>query len=125
MGSKSRSFLTVIPYSISVPITLGMAIASSPAPGSSLEVLTGPDVFDRPPFVAVDPGDQSADVDDPLALPAGDTRPVVGVGGVREILVLLELLAHCVDQVLELDAPIALLDEALHGLLLGAIDDVL
>src|SRR5438034_7130869 len=33
-------------------------------------------------------------VDDPLALLAGDLRPVVGVGRIRQILVLLELLAH-------------------------------
>src|SRR4029450_1730742 len=71
------------------------------------------------------PGDQRADVDDPLALATGDAGPVVRVGGVREILVLLELLAHGVDQVVELDAPLAVLDQALDRLLLGAVDDVL
>src|SRR4051794_33151813 len=42
-------------------------------------------------LVALLAGDERADVDDPLALLAGDPRPVVGVRGVREVLVLLEL----------------------------------
>src|SRR5690606_10449239 len=127
MGSKSRSFLTVIPYSISVPITLGIAIGSSSSAPSleRLEVLPRSDVLDRAPLVAVDPGDQGPDVDDPLALAPGDARPVVGIGGVRKILVLLELVAHGVDQVVELDAALLVLDEPLHGLLLGPVDDVL
>src|SRR5713226_10787244 len=38
--------------------------------------------------------DQRLDGDDALALSAGDLRPVVRVAGVRQVLVLLELLAH-------------------------------
>src|SRR5207245_7393718 len=37
-------------------------------------------------------------VDDPLALLAGDLRPVVGVGRIRQFLVLLELFAHGISR---------------------------
>jgi hypothetical protein len=49
--------------------------------------------------------DEGTDVDDPLALLARDLRPVVGVGGVRQVLVLLVLLVDRVEQVLGADAP--------------------
>src|SRR5256886_4209700 len=45
-------------------------------------------------------GDERADVDDPLALLAGDPGPVVRVRGVREVLVLRELVDDRVQQVL-------------------------
>src|SRR6266568_8875225 len=46
-------------------------------------------------------------VDDPLALLAGDLRPVVGVGRIRQILVLLELFAHGIEQVAGADPLLA------------------
>src|SRR5512145_147778 len=131
IGSKSRSFLTVIPYSISVPITLGIAM-TAPLGASETrdrrrepsEVLTGVDVLDRP-LLAADSGDQRADVDDALALATGDARPVVGIGRVREILVLLELVPHRLLQVVELDATLAVVDQALDRHLLRTRHDVL
>src|SRR5574338_497229 len=125
IGSKSRSFWIVIPYSISVPITLGIAIGSPHGPASSgSEVLTRVDVLDRP-FLAADSRDQRAHVDDPLTLATGDPGPVVGVRGVRQVLVLLELLADRLVDVFRLDPALAGVDQPLHGLLLGARDDVL
>ena len=66
---------------------------AGPRPRRVLQVLPGvADGVDRAPGVgALAAGDERADVDDPLALLAGDARPVVGVGGVRQILVLAEL----------------------------------
>src|SRR3990172_8953299 len=122
MGSKSRSFLTVIPYSSSVPITFGIAIAS-PHRDSS-EVLPRVDVLDRT-LLPADPGHERPHVDDALALAARDPCPVVGVGRVRKVLVLLELLLHGLEHVIELDAALVLRDQPLHGLLLGARHDVL
>src|SRR4051794_8083316 len=55
-------------------------------------------------FGALAAGDQRADVDDPLALLAGDAGPVVGVGGVRQVLVLPELVHARVEQVLQSQA---------------------
>src|SRR5574338_338975 len=125
IGSKSRSFWIVMPYSISVPITLGIAIGSPHGPASSgSEVLTRVDVLDRP-FLAADSRDQRAHVDDPLTLATGDPGPVVGVRGVRQVLVLLELLADRLVDVFRLDPALAGVDQPLHGLLLGARDDVL
>ena len=43
------------------------------------------------------------DVDDALALLAGDLRPVIGIGRVGQVLVLLELLADGVQEVIEVD----------------------
>src|SRR5439155_17551710 len=70
-------------------------------------------------------GDERADVDDPLALLARDLRPVVGVGRVREVLVLLELLADRREEVVGTDAPLAFGDGALDRQLLGPAHDVL
>src|SRR5439155_9016157 len=49
-------------------------------------------------------GDQGADVDDALALLAGNAGPVVGVGGVRQVLVLGELIHAGGEQVLDAQA---------------------
>src|SRR5216684_774027 len=59
------------------------------------------------------------DVDEPLALLARDLRPVVRVGRVGQVLVLLELLADRVQEILDLDALLARLDVALERQLLG------
>src|ERR671937_718063 len=67
---------------------------------SGLEVLAGVgDGVDGPARLgALAAGDQRADVDDPLALLTGDAGPVVGVGGVGQVLVLAELIHNRVDQ---------------------------
>ena len=99
------------------------------APGRLMgasEVLPGAHVIDGATTVSVLlGGDQGADVDDPLALLARDPRPVVGVGGVREVLVLAELLADRVDQVLGAKPRARAGDLTLDGRLLGPADDVL
>jgi hypothetical protein len=48
--------------------------------------------------------DEGADEDDPLALLARDPGPVVGVGGVGQVLVLAELVDARGEQVLDPDA---------------------
>src|SRR5947207_2993795 len=93
---------------------------------ASLEVLPGGDPLDGAAALGLlAAGDQRADVDDPLALLARDLRPVVGVGGVGQVLVLLELLADGVDEVLGGDALLPAGDQALDRELLRPPDDVL
>src|ERR1700678_1295333 len=70
-------------------------------------------------------GHQSADVDDALALLAGDARPVVGVGGVVQVLVLAEPVHAGGEEVSDADALLAGVEELLDGHLLGAGHDVL
>src|SRR2546425_12398184 len=87
-------------------------------PPSASEVLPG---GHDPPHVA--PGGlrvarERLDGDDPLSLLAGDLRPVVRVGGVGEILVLLELLPDRAEQVVARDALRTRLDVSLEGELL-------
>src|SRR5262245_38453357 len=124
IGSKSRSLTTVIPYSISLPITLGSG-KLLPSPGAPSEVLTrSAHRLDRA-LGSIDAADQRPHVDDLLALATGDARPVVGIRRVRQVLVFLELLAHRLEDVLEVDARLALEDLLLDRLLLGSVDDVL
>src|SRR5919198_997937 len=79
-----------------------------------LEVLPGGDPLDgAAAFGLLAAGDERPDVDDALALLAGDLRPVVGVGGVGQVLVLLELLADGVHQVLGTDALLPAGDQTL------------
>src|SRR4051794_35260934 len=66
-----------------------------------------------------------AHVDDPFTLLPRDLRPVVGVGGVRKVFVLAELLFDRVEQVLAFDAALAAGDRALDRELLRAPHDVL
>src|SRR5512132_3618700 len=128
-GLESGAPGTVMPYSVSMPMTLVMAIRVFPprAPrGRSLQVLPGVDLLDGAPEVlGVAALDQGAHVHDALALLARDARPVVGVGGVGQVLVLLELVGHGDEQVGRLDALLAGLQEPLDGHLLGPVDDVL
>src|SRR6266851_260599 len=70
-------------------------------------------------------GDQGPDVDDALALLAGDPGPVVRVGGVRQVLVLAELVHAGGQQVADPHALLPGLEELLDGHLLGPGDDVL
>src|SRR5881396_4045279 len=62
-------------------------------------------------------------IDDPLALLAGDLRPVAGVSRIGQILVLLELLADGREQVVGADALLAPADQALEGEFLGPPHD--
>src|SRR4051794_32176052 len=66
--------------------------------------------------------DERADVDDPLALLARDPRPVVGVGGVGQVLVLLELVEACRHQVADPQAADTRLELLLDGHLLRPVD---
>src|ERR1700677_3924313 len=68
---------------------------------------------------------QSADIDDALALLAGDARPVVGVGGVGQVLVLAELVHAGGEEMRDANALLAGLEELLDRHLLGAGHDVL
>src|SRR6195952_5339405 len=70
-------------------------------------------------------GDERADVDDPLALLAGDAGPVVGVGRVRQVLGLGELVHHGVEQVLDAQTRLLGLQVGLDRRLLGPAHDVL
>src|SRR5688572_15709127 len=148
-----------MPYSVSMPMTFGMAMrplyearvkqslkknpgrggrgAASEAPGALsynkqgqapgasyfLEVLSGIDDLFDVALLFLRLAHERLHVPDPLALLAGDLRPVVGVGRVRQILVLLELLAYGGEQVVGHDALLTLADVALERQLLGAPDD--
>src|SRR6185437_5333715 len=70
-------------------------------------------------------GDQGPDVDDALALLTGDARPVVRGGGVRQVLVLAELVHAGGEEMRDPDALLPGLEELLNGHLLGAGHDVL
>jgi hypothetical protein len=66
----------------------------------TLEVLPGTHPLNRPTTVHLAVlGEQGADIDDALALLARDAGPVVGVGGVGQVLVLLVLLADRLEEV--------------------------
>ena len=67
---------------------------------------------------------EGADVGDPLALLAAHARPVVGVGGVGQVLVLAHLRRERAEQVLGAQAPPAGGEQVLDGPLLRAVDDV-
>ena len=69
-------------------------------------------------FVAV--VDDGADVDDALALLAGDLRPVVGVRRVGQVFVLLVLLLDGLEQVDKADAPRLATEDAVDRELLRA-----
>src|SRR6188472_3819137 len=131
-----------MPYSTSVPITrrtvTGRAYASAghwrgrasvrgAGARCGSEVLAGVgDGVDRPTrFGALLAGDQGADEHDPLALLSGDASPVVGVGGVRQVLVLLELVHARLEHVLHTQAELVVLEEVLDRHLLRPVDDVL
>src|ERR1700677_2524628 len=117
MGSKSGP--PRIPYSVSIPRTLAIALG--------LEILPRAHVLDRATtlhvvFFSVD---QRADENDPLALLARDSCPVVGVGGVGKVFVLAELLTNRFEEVVLLESSTLARDLALHGDLLGPSHNVL
>src|SRR3954468_13364393 len=91
-----------------------------------LEVLTRGDAFDGSAtggLLAF--RHEHPEEDDALALLAGDLGPVVGVGGVGQILVLLVLLPDRPQQVVGAYTPAVACDLALDGQLLGPAHDVL
>src|SRR5207244_2263238 len=133
-GLKSPIPGPEMPYSVSMPVTFGIAIgprASADArtlrglyPPRRLEILSRADPVDLA-ALALGVPEQGPDVHDALALLARDPGPVVGVGRVGQVLVLLELVADGRHQVLELEALLAEGQEPLDGHLLGPADDVL
>src|SRR5262249_15558575 len=133
-GLKSAAPGAAMPYSVSMPITLGMAMTPCPRgfrlrrtlddPGRTLQVLPRGHALDLATGPAL-VSDQCAHVDDPLARLPADARPVVGVRRVRQVLVLLEFVGDRGGEVLCLEALLAGLEEALDGGLLGPRDDVL
>src|SRR5437868_12168941 len=121
-----------MPYSVSIPQTLRIAIATRTLPpaipegNTSLEVLARPHPLDGAPargLLAF--GEQGPDIDDALALLARDLRPVVGVGGVGQVLVLLVLLLDRRQEVFGADALAFARDGPFDGELLGPAHDVL
>src|SRR5205807_7123908 len=91
-----------------------------------LQVLAGADPLDGPSargLLAL--GEEGAHVDDALALLARDLGPVVGVGGVGQVLVLLVLLPDGGEEVVGADALALAGDGPLDGELLGPAHDVL
>src|SRR6202046_5772473 len=133
-----------MPYSVSIPQTLGMATNVTlsrrrrhqtdpprPHPGGSApphrsEILTSADPLDgASPCCLPIFADQGTDIDDPLTLLPRDLGPVVGVGGVGKVLVLLVLLADGLPQVTGPDAAAFSGDGALDGQLLRPPHDVL
>src|SRR3954447_7997601 len=102
IGLDSAAPRSTMPYSVSMPQTLRMAIAGRPYPlrrrmraalAGALQVLASADPFDGPAalgFLAF--RHEGAHVHDALALLARDLGPVVGVRRVGQVFVLLVLL---------------------------------
>src|ERR1700678_3476493 len=99
IGFGSTTPNSWMPYSVSIPQTLGMATASDPTLGVS-QVLPGTHTLDRASSGGrASLGYQGAHVDDPLALLSRDLGPVVWVGRIRKVLVLFVFLLDRLDQV--------------------------
>src|SRR3990170_1537046 len=94
-----------------------------PTPPYASQVLAGVDDLLDPALLLLRLAHERLDVHDALALLAGDLRPVVGVRRVRQVLVLLELLADRRVEVRGRDALLAAADVALERELLGAAHD--
>src|SRR5580700_94380 len=89
-----------MPYSVSMPQTFVVAMRRRYNSPPRLQVLPGAHPLNRPATVHLAVlGEQGADIDDALALLARDASPVVGIGGVGQVLVLLVLLADGGQQV--------------------------
>src|SRR3954465_13405225 len=119
-----------MPYSVSTPQTFRIATRRTyrPRAAMGLQVLPGGDPLNRAAagrFLALVLRHQGPDVDDPLPLLAGDLGPVVGVGGVGQVLVLLVLLGDRRDEVVGADPRRAAADPPLDCQLLRPAHDVL
>src|ERR1700678_1611020 len=118
-----------MPYSVSVPITRRTLMPSSLQGGQHYpsKVLSGVrhGVYGAARLGTGLAGNQRPDVYDALALLAGDTCPVVRVGGVGQVLVLAELIDARGQQVAHPHALLPGVEELLDGHLLGPGDDVL
>src|SRR5437899_1805356 len=143
IGLWSSTPRVMIPYSVSIPITFGMATRPPPVPcldariarpaggrqdlptNPTLEVLAGLEPLDRAPLGFLALADECAHVDDALALLAGDLGPVIGIGRIGQVLVLPVLLDDGLEEVLRLQTPLARGDQPLDGQLLGPAHDVL
>src|SRR5213080_2536509 len=91
-----------------------------PCADPALQILPGRHILDRARRPVLFMRDQRTNVDDPFALLSGYPRPVVRVRGVRQVLVLLELVADREEQIV-LPKPLLVgLEEALDRLLLRA-----
>src|SRR5829696_5673519 len=122
MGFDSPEPRSTIPNSVSRPKILGSAtMRTYPAlPIRELQVLPRGDAFDGTTaggLLAL--GHEHTQEHDALALLAGDLGPVVGVGAVGQVLVLLELLADGLQEIVEPDALAVVGDVPLDGQLLG------
>src|SRR5271166_436605 len=104
-----------MPYSVSVPMTRSTLIVIQRSAGSEVLARVRDRIDGTARLGALLARDQGADVDDALALLAGDARPVVGVGGVRQILVLAELVDARGQQVADQDALLPGLEELIDG----------
>src|SRR5579875_739832 len=148
MGLASPGPDSWMPYSVSMPHTFGMATAG-PYPGGGLkvrsrrgrpirrgaplprpavrsEVLARGHTLDGATTCCLRPlPEEGPHVHDPLTLLARDLGPVVGVGGVGQVLVLLVLLLDGVQEVGGPDALALAPYLALEGQLLGPAHDVL
>src|SRR4051812_46207711 len=137
IGLVSPTPRWTIPYSVSMPTTFWMATKAryrcieggrEPSPLVQLQVLTGRYALDGAAaggLLVLALGHEHPQEDDALALLAGDLGPVVGVGGVGQVLVLLVLLPDRGQQVVGANAPALVGDLPLDGQLLGPAHDVL
>src|SRR5690349_22930901 len=124
-STSSASYCSPSSRRVSRTASICVRSRSSSEPAKAgLEVLAGVgDRVDRATRLgALLAGDQRADEHDPLALLAGDPRPVVGVGGVGQVFVLLELVDAGLEEVTDPDALLVLVEEVLDRHLLGPVD---
>src|SRR5271154_5056718 len=107
-----------MPYSVSMPSTFAIAL--------ELEILPRTHVLDRATtldvvFFSVD---QRANENDPFALLARNTGPIIGVCCVRKVLVLAELLTNRFEEILFAKAPPLICDLTLDRDFLGPANNV-
>src|SRR5215469_8059925 len=108
-----------MPYSVSVPMTRSTLIVVQRNASSEVLARVRDRIDGTARLGALLARDQSADVDDALALLTGDARPVVGVGRVRQVLVLAELVHAGRQQVGDADALLPGVEELLMAIFLA------
>src|SRR5437899_11157886 len=87
----------------------------------ALEVVAGRHGFDPARFAG--PDRDRPHVDDLVGLLAGNLRPVVWIGRVRQVFMFLELVPDGPDEILALDAALAGREQTLDRVFLGPGDD--